>query len=147
MTKEIASDGDAPTFKGLKLNKKAVSALEAMAYQGLSLHLAADRFGIRRDNLQRSFDRVNVRRAYNQIVDHIRSNAGQDAYLRMVELSQTSKSEHVKADANKWVAGVDGISPVQKVQGQHNLQVTFGGFDYGKPPTKDVTPSAEPDAS
>ena len=117
-----------PTFKGLRLSEKTVSALEAMAYEGLSLHIAADRAGVRRHNLQRAFEAPMVKQAYNRIVDFIRSNAAQDAYLRMVDLAQNAQSENVKLRANEWVAGVDGISPLKKVQGQHNHSIQFGGF-------------------
>ncbi|QTN34671.1 hypothetical protein [Cognatishimia activa] len=119
-----------PTFKGLRLSKKAIAALEEMAYTGMSLHMAADKQGMRRDSLRKTFDRFEVRQVFNQIIAHIRQNAAQDAYLRMVELAQTAKSEAVRADANKWLAGVDAIAPVRKLDARVQHSVQFGGFDY-----------------
>lgn len=124
------------------LHKKTREAIEAMAYEGLSLPLAADRFDIRRDNLTRAFNKPHVRTAFKQVVKAITDNAAQQAYLRVNHLSQTSKSERLQYDASRWVAGVAGISPVQKVQGHMTHNVTFGGFDYDEPIEHDpkVTP-------
>lgn len=127
------------------LKKNTVHALEAMAFEGLPLPRAAEQFNIRPDNLLRAFDRPHVRTAFNQVVKAIRDNAAQAAYLRINHMSLTASSEQVKLKANAWVAGVDGISPVQKVQGQHQINHSFGGFDYGdivegevEPQTQDV---------
>jgi hypothetical protein len=111
-----------------------------MAYEGLSLHLAAKQHKIRPDNFTRTFNIPAVRRVYNQLVKSIRDNAGQQAYVRMVNLSQTSQSDHVKLEANKWIAGVDGIAALKRVEGRMQHSHTFGGFDYPEPDTVDVTP-------
>ena len=134
-----------PSFKGMRLAKKTIKALEAMAYEGLSLHVAADRTEIRRSNLQRAFESPKVKQTFNQIIDFIQSNAAQAAYLRMVDLAQNAKSEHVRADCNKWMAGVDGIAPIKRVQSQNQHAVTFGGFDYGEPMGERDNPSTVED--
>lgn len=113
------------------LKKNTREALEAMAFEGLPLPRAAEQFNIRADNLLRAFDRPHVRSAYNQVVKAIRDNAAHMAYLRINHMSMTASSEQVKLKANTWVAGVDGLSPIQKVQGQHQVNHSFGGFDYG----------------
>lgn len=129
------------TFEGLGLGKSSVEALEAMAYEGLSLHLAAKQHKIRTDNFTRTFNNPRVRRVYNQVVKAIRDNAGQQAYVRMVNLSQTSSSDHVKLEANKWIAGVDGIAALKRVEGRMQHTHAFAGFDYPEPDTVDVTPT------
>lgn len=128
------------SFRGLGLGKKTVRALEAMAYEGMSAHLAAQREGIRIDNFNRTFGKPHVRRVYNQVVKTIRDNAAVQAYLRNVSLSQTSQSDHVKADLNKWIAGVDGIAAVKRVEGRMHHQHSFGGFEFDEPEPIDVTP-------
>tara|TARA_R110000851_G_scaffold22626_9_gene67011 strand:- start:73 stop:558 length:486 start_codon:yes stop_codon:yes gene_type:complete len=122
------------------LHQKTREAIEAMAYEGLPLPYAAERHDIRPDNLAKAFNKPHVRKAYNQVVKAIRDNAAQAAYMRINHLSLTSKSEQVKLKANEWVAGVDGISKVQKVQGQHHHSHSFGGFDYPDLEAKDITP-------
>ncbi|TNE43430.1 MAG: hypothetical protein EP341_11450 [Sphingomonadales bacterium] len=122
------------------LHRKTREAIEAMAFEGVSLPLAAQRVGMRTDNLARSFNKPHVRNAYNQVVAAIRDNAAQSAYLRINRLAETSESDRLKFDANRWLAGVDGISPVQKVEGRHQHNVAFGGFDIPRPEPLDVTP-------
>lgn len=121
------------------LHKKTREALEAMAFEGLPLPYAAKRHDIRPDNLAKAFNKAHVRRAYNQVVKAIRDNAAQAAYMRINHLSMTSKSDQVRFKANEWVAGVDGISRVQKVEGQHHHSHTFGGFEYDDPKTIEGT--------
>ncbi len=128
------------TFDGLGLGDKSIEALEAMAYEGLSLHLAAKRADIRVDNFNRTFSNPRVRRVYNQVVKSIRDNAAQQAYIRMVGLAQTSQSDHVRLEANKWIAGVDGIAAVKRVEGKMHHTHAFGGFEYDEPEAVDITP-------
>lgn len=113
------------------LKRNTWEALEMMAFEGLPLPLVAERKGIRSDNLMRAFDRPRVRNAFNQVVKAIRDNAAQAAYLRINNMGINASSEQVRLKANVFVAGVDGISPVHKVQGQHQISHSFGGFDYG----------------
>ena len=75
-------------------------------------------------------------------------SGGQQAHIRIVELSQNAKSETVRADCNKWLAGVDNIAPVKKVEANHQQQIAFGGFevvldrsdDDNRDDPNDVTP-------
>lgn len=122
-----------------RLGRKSKAALYLMAEEGLTAIEAAKRVGIRPNNFTRTFNRPEIRAAYNQLLKEIRDNAAQLAYLRINHMGKSANSEHVRLDANKWVAGVDGISPVQKVEGRHLHKVQFGGFDYGDSPL-DVTP-------
>ncbi len=117
----------------VKIHSNTRKAIEAMAYQGLPVSVAADRFGIRRDNFTRVLNRPEVRVAFNQLLAAIRDNAAQAAYMRMNDLAMNAKSERVRLMANEWIAGVDGIAKVQKVEGSIRHQVLFGGFEYVKP--------------
>ncbi|WP_120636036.1 hypothetical protein [Ruegeria sp. EL01] len=128
------------SFHDIGLHPQSVKALEAMAYEGMSLHLAAKREGIRPDNFARTFNKPHIRRVYNQVVKAIRDNAAAQAYVRNVNLAQSSNSDHVKADLNKWIAGVDGIAAVKRVEGRMHHQHSFGGFDYDDDEPVDVTP-------
>ena len=128
-----------PSFRGLRLGGKTVQALEMMANVGVSLAEASKAVGIRKSNLERAFDIPDVRAAYNTLIRHIRDNAAQEAYLRIVELSKNADSEHVRADCNKWLAGVDGIAPVKRVESKYHHKHEFGGFTYDDE-LVDVTP-------
>ncbi|MFY0633670.1 MAG: hypothetical protein JXQ91_07655 [Vannielia sp.] len=112
---------------------------ELMAHEGLSLPQAAKRAEITRDSAVRAFHKANVKTYFNQLVAEIRANAAQQAYLRINHIGQTANSETVKLDANKWVAGVDGIAAVKRIEGRHSVNHTFGGFDFTDA-MQDVTP-------
>lgn len=128
-------------LQGTGLHPHTREALEDMAHEGLPLPLAAKRHSIRPDNLERAFNKPHVRKAYNQLVRAIRDNSAQAAYMRINHLSYTSDSDRIQLDASKWVAGVDGISPVQKVSGQVSVSHSFTGFEYPTIEAKDVTPT------
>lgn len=68
---------------------------------------------------------------FNQLVSEVRKNAGQSAFLRINHLGSDAKSETVRLEANKWVAGVDNIAPVKRVEAAVNHRHSFAGFDYG----------------
>lgn len=128
-------------LSGIGLHTKTREALEDMAHKGLPLPHAAKLHGMRPDSLERSFKKVHVRHAYNQLVKAIRANAAQSAYMRINDLSLNTKSERLKFDASRWVAGVDGISPVTKVEGTMAHSHSFTGFEYPDLKAKDVTPT------
>lgn len=132
-------------FDGTGISARTRRGLEHMALRGLSLPHAAKRAGVRPDQLSRALTYPKVKAAYNQAVAAVRANAGQAAYLRNVELSQTATSEAVRADLNKWIAGVDNIAPIKRVEGrfQHNHQ--FGGFAFPQVDDDVHMPSAQID--
>lgn len=130
-----------PTLNGLQLGAQNRQAIEMMAHEGIDLHTAAKRMNVRPDSLIRAFKRPKVKRAFNQLLKDIRENAAQAAYLRINHLAKTGTSERLRLDANRWIAGVDGISPVQKVHGQHHHSHAFQGYEYDDPNAPiDVTP-------
>ncbi len=113
-----------------RISAEARAAVTIMATEGVSRAEAAERADITDDALRRALKRPHVRRLFNQIVKEVRDNAAQAAYLKINHLSDTADNERLKYDANRWIAGVDGISPVQKVQGTHSHRHEFGGFVF-----------------
>lgn len=122
--------GPGGRFRG-RVSPQMRAVIEIMASEGTDLTTAAQRVGIVKSSAQRAFAKPVCRALYNQWVADIRANAAQAAYLRNVHLSQTAKSEQVKLEANKWVAGVDGIAALRRVEGRMQHQHTFAGFVYG----------------
>lgn len=115
-----------------------------MANIGMSLSEASKVVGIRKSNLECAFDLPDVRTAYNKLIRNIRHKAAQEAYLRIVELSKNAYSEHVRADCNKWLAGVDGIAPIKRPESKYHHTHQFGGFLYDDEPI-DATVVGEED--
>lgn len=130
------------SFEGMGLQKPTIRALERMAWEGTSLHLAAEREGIKPWTIQRTLKNERVKSVLNQIRIAATANMGQDALVRVAQLSQTAQSESVRLEGNKWIAGVAGLAPVRRVEGRFNVQHSFGGFAYDSEPI-DVTPDAD----
>ena len=129
-----------PNFEGLHLGKKSIAAFELMAWEGLPLHEAAKRTGMRNDNLRRTFNLPKVQQRWSIVVRHIRKNEGQAAIARISDLSRNANSEHVRLEASKWLAGIEGTAPVTRVQGEFRHRLEFSGYEY---PTLDVTPEKD----
>ncbi|MFT5799678.1 MAG: hypothetical protein ACI84R_003756 [Candidatus Azotimanducaceae bacterium] len=89
------------------------------------------------------YAQAHVLQLFNRRVKDVRENAAQGAYLRIAHQLVNSPNEFVKLDANKWVAGVDDISPVQKVEGRHSIARTFTGYEYPDLEPVDVSPEDE----
>lgn len=121
-----------------RLSTKMRSVLEYMLENGCNVTTAARQTGMNIQAAQRAFRQPHVKKAYRSMLNDLRENAAQNAYLRNIKLAEKAESERLRFDANRWVAGVDGISPVTKVQGQHQHSHSFAGFEYGD--IKDVTP-------
>ena len=115
-----------------RLSNQMAQVLEIMAYEGLSLPMAAERVGMKLASAKNAMAKPHTKHAFNQLVAAIRENAGQAAYLRLNHMSQTAASETVRMEANKWVAGVDGIAALKRVEGKHTVSHTFGGFAFGR---------------
>lgn len=123
-----------------RMSEQLKTALEAMAHEGLSLPLAATRAKMNILSLKAAFRKNHVKQAYNHLIADIRNNAGQSAYLRINHLSQTAESETVRLESNKWVAGVDNIAPIKRVEGRISHTHAFAGFAFGEDEAVDVTP-------
>lgn len=124
----------------IRISDEMRQCVELMATEGLPVHVAAERANITRDTATRNMRKAHVLRLLNQRLKDVRDNAAQAAYMRINHLSVASTNERVKLDASKWVAGVDGISPVQKMQGNHRHSHVFGGFEYPDLEATDITP-------
>lgn len=130
------------SFDGLGLGVRTVNALNMMLTEGISLDLAAQRAGLYVSNLRRAFNSPKVRAVYNQHVKAIMDNAAIQAFIRIEKLTQTSKSDQVRLEGNKWLAGVGNIAPIKRVEGRFQHNHSFEGFDYGADPV-DVTPDED----
>lgn len=145
MAEQIKKDVVAVQLDELALHKvglhhQTIDALEAMATTGITLRCAAKEYKVDKSTLQRALRRPRVKRAYDQVIKHIQQNAGMQAFLRINHMGQEANSENVKLDANKFIAGVAGISPIKKVEGHHTHNVKFGGFVFDDDEPLDVTP-------
>ncbi|MEM9584825.1 MAG: hypothetical protein AAGA08_17065 [Pseudomonadota bacterium] len=124
----------------VRISDQMHKCIDLMILEGLPLPLAAERADITRDTAVKNMRKPHVLQLFNQKVREVRENAAQAAYIRMSHLAVSSDSERIGLDANRWLAGVDGIAPVQKVQGSYSINHTFGGFVYPDLEPDDVMP-------
>jgi hypothetical protein len=129
-----------PGVRRARISPETRAAMELMAHEGISLPMAAQRVGMLQVSLERAMQRPVAKAAYSQLVKQIRENAAQSAYLRINHLGQVADSETVKLEANKWIAGVDNIAPVRRVEGRYQVSHSFGGFMFDDDGAVDVTP-------
>jgi len=142
MTRKRKEPGKpAKVYQRVRISDEMRRCVEIMATEGIPLPVAAERAGITRDAAVKNMKKPHILRLLNQRVKEVRDNAAQEAYLRINHMSQTVGNDRLKFDASRWVAGVDGIAPVQKVQGQHHHSHSFQGFEY--PDLKTVEGQAE----
>lgn len=142
--KKTPLQAEAPVGEPPKQYKRRVSpamreVIRIMAEEGASLPIAANKAKMTRDAAVRAFNRPHVKALYNSMIKEIRENAAQQAYMRINHLSETAESENVRLDSSKWIAGVDGLAPIRKLEGRFAHSHQFKGFDYANP--KDVTPT------
>ena len=83
-----------------RLSDEMKGTIETMAYKGLPLHRAAEEAGMDVASARKAFRKAHVKASYYQLLKDIRDNAGQEAYLRINNMSMDAASETVKLEAN-----------------------------------------------
>jgi hypothetical protein len=118
------------SMKRARLSPQMASVLDVMALEGLSVRDAARQVGMSPDAALKALKRPHVKTAYNHMLNEVRQNAAHRAYLRICHLAEAGDSEEVRLRACMWVAGVEDIAPLKKVQAQF-ASGPFGGFLIG----------------
>lgn len=116
----------------VRISAQMQGVLQLMIETGAPVRDAARQVGMSPDAAVKAFKRPHVKVLYAQMVREARANAGQRAFLRVDHLSRTADSEHVRLEAGKWIAGVEGIAPLKRVAGVFMHQHQFAGFAYGR---------------
>lgn len=124
----------------VRISDEMRQCVELMATEGLPVQIAAERANITRSAAVKNMRKPHILKLLNQRIAEVRDNAAQEAYLRINNIALTSKSERIALDASRWVAGVDGIAPVQRMRGQVHHRHSFAGFEYPDLEPTDVTP-------
>lgn len=122
-----------------RISASTRNAIMLMVWEGYTLRDAALAVGMKVDTFRRNMTKKHVKAVYNQEFNRLKSGAAVQAYTRIAARAAGANSETVAQRADEWLAGVEGISPVKKVEGSHSHSVTFGGFAFARD-TVDVTP-------
>ena len=90
-------------------------AIQLMVFGGLTRQQAAAEVGMSDHGLYQALRKPHVKKLHAQEFKALRSGASIRAYSRMVDLMESSHSEHVQLRACQWIAEVGGLAPAKKV--------------------------------
>jgi hypothetical protein len=132
----------------LRITKPVRTAIEAMVFEGLKRSEAAARSGITDHALYTALTKQHIKAYRRGLMDEMRTGEGHRAYVKLTVLKDSAASEHVQMESSKWVAGVAGISPVQKQEVKHSGSIDLrAGYVIDLTPKKpgddarDITPA------
>lgn len=140
----------------LRISARVKDALSLMVYEGKSRKEAANTAGITDHGLYQALSRPHVKAYRNKLLADLRDSAAARSVARVDRLADTAQSEHVKLEANKWLAGLEGVSPVQRSETHITGELTVSpGYVIDLTPqapvidgdVQDVTQGAEDGAS
>lgn len=104
-----------------RISANVKAAIGLMVNEGRSRADAAKACGITDDWLYRALERPECRSYRNHLMQVLRESEASRTIFRAAKLADGAESEHVKLQANSWLAGLEGISPVSKSE---NVNIT-----------------------
>jgi hypothetical protein len=123
-----------------RVSAKTRAALTFMVEEGLTRAAAAVRAGITDNWLYSQLRRPEVLALRSQLMEVVRTSEASRTISRAAKLADSAESEHVRLQANSWLAGIDGLSPVQRSENLHlhqgaapGLTINFIQPDPGEP--------------
>jgi hypothetical protein len=111
-----------------RFSAKLRDALDNLVYRGQKPADACASAGIHCDSLRKALKRPDVLAYLNQQYEVVRTQARARTIHRAEELADNAQSEHVRFQANEWLAAIDGIAPVARgeIQHKHSGSVVAG---------------------
>jgi hypothetical protein len=111
-----------------RISKRTRVAIEALCFDGLTRADAAEKAGISDNWLYQQLRRPEVLALRRQLMEVMRTSEGSRTIARAVHLADNAQSEHVRNDANQWLAGIAGIVPVSRSEHTHAHVHTMPGL-------------------
>src|SRR5262245_11767588 len=102
------------TERKTRISTKVREAVRLMVEEGLNRATAAERVGLRDNSLYIALRKPDVCSYRNELMRALRESEASRTISRAAKLADTAESEHVRRDANEWLAGIEGIAPVQR---------------------------------
>lgn len=98
----------------VRISRNVRRAIDAMVLQGEKRARAAEIAGITDEAMRKAMHKPEVLAYMNTQQQALRTSAAARSIARIDNLADGSDSDHVKLDANKFLLGIEGVSPVQK---------------------------------
>lgn len=119
-TVTVQPDNPAAKPRQVRISAKVKAAIEAMVHGGLKRCDAAKHAGLTDHSLYVAMTLPHVRAYRADQLQVIRESASARTIAKAEQLMDSATSEHVQADMTKWIAGLEGISPVTKSESTIN---------------------------
>lgn len=141
--------------KQVRISPRVRAAIDLMVFEGAKRPDAAQKAGITDHTLYVSLTKPHVLAYLNTQQGVLRTSASARSIARIDNLADESESDHVKLESNKFLLGIEGISPVAKSESinvhKHvlpGLTIMTGGWsphEIAQKPAEllDITPSVQ----
>lgn len=125
---------DTKTPKQVRISRKVRDAVELMISQARKRADAAQQAGLTDDALYRALKKPEVQALMRERLADLRKSEAARSIARMADIADTGRSEAAKVEANKWLAGIEGVRPAERVQHDHTHRIVPGYvIDLGGP--------------
>ena len=99
-----------------------------MVLDALPRREAAEKAGITEHTLYKAMRKPTVMAYMRSQMQVLRESAAARTIAKAEQLMDKAQSEHVQADMTKWLAGLEGISPTQRIENTHIHRNTQPGL-------------------
>jgi hypothetical protein len=103
-------------------------AVDAMVLDALPRAKAAAKAGISEHGLYKALRKPPTMAYMRAQMQMLRESAASRTIAKAEKLMDEAASEHVQADMTKWLAGLEGIAPVQRIENTHIHRNTQPGL-------------------
>lgn len=98
-----------------RISRKARHAIDLMVREGLKRSEAAAKAGLTDNAMYVSLRRPETLAYMRDQMQVLRTSAAARTIAKAEQLMDGAESEHVQADMTKWLAGLEGLSPTQRI--------------------------------
>lgn len=103
-------------------------AVRLMVEDALTRSQAAEKAGITDHALYCALRKAHVAGYRNELMEVLRTSEASRTIGRAAKLADNAESEHVRLQANTWLAGIEGIAPAQRIENTHIHRNTAPGL-------------------
>lgn len=118
----------AKASRKVRISVRVKRAIELMVDDGRKRADAAKDANLTDDALYRALTKPEVLAYRNERMRVLRESAAARTIAKAEQLMDSATSEHVQADMTKWIAGLEGIAPVQRTESITQLNVSIPGL-------------------
>lgn len=103
----------------LRVSNRVKVAIDAMVDDGLTRAKAAEVAGISDHGLYVALRKPHILAYRRERMEVLRASEASRSISRVAKLADSAESEHVRLGANIHLMGIDGVVPVQRVEGRY----------------------------